>query len=88
MKAGNLTSRTSDVVKAYRYAGPYALHADGAISSVLTVSQRRSGNACLTLHYEGNKMWSIELTDEQRIHLAKWLGEYQPVLFEEVKDSK
>ena len=86
MKTGKLTPRTNNTIKSFRYTGGFA-QPDG-FASVLTVGVRQDGRACLTLIHrkdgsDEEHMWSVELTNEQRTHLASWLGEYQPTLFEE-----
>lgn len=85
MKTGNLTPRTNKEIKSVRYSGGFG-QPEG-FASVLTVSVRQDGRASLTLMYdaENQKMWTVELTHEQRVHLASWLGEYEPILHEEVK---
>lgn len=83
---GNLTARTADVVKEMRFAGQGSQWDGG---SVLVAAIRRTGEACLSLHYStgnfGNKLdsfWAIELTSEQRKALAALLVSYEPTLFE------
>lgn len=88
---GTLTPRTANVVKEMRFAGEGSGWGDG---SVLIAAVRRTGDACLSLHYStgsfGDKLdhfWAIELTGEQRKALAALLLSYEPVLFESTTHS-
>jgi hypothetical protein len=88
---GTLTARTPDVVKEMRFAGQGSQWDGG---SVLVAAIRRTGEACLSLHWStgnfGKKLdhfWAIELTSEQRKALAAMLISYEPTLFESTTDS-
>jgi len=88
---GTLTARTPDVVKEMRFAGQGNIWSGG---SVLIAAVRRTGEACLSLHYStgnfGDKLdhfWAIELSSEQRKALAALLLSYEPVLFESTMAS-
>jgi hypothetical protein len=83
---GTLTPRSNDNVEEMRFTGAFGQ--PSGFGSVLTVSVRRSGEACLTLNFSpdsGDKkdhMWSVMLTNEQRNELSALLGRYQPTLYE------
>jgi len=90
MRTGNLTPRCNSIVKALRFSGGFG-QPDG-FGSVLEASVCKDGRLVLTLVYksgigpdaEHEHMWSVELTNEQRLALAQLAADYQPVLFEEV----
>lgn len=85
MKTGGLTPRANGTVRTVRYSGGFG-QLDG-FRSVLTAAVRTDGRLVLTLEYRAlgdEQAWTVELTQEQRRHLASWIGEYEPVLFEDV----
>ncbi len=89
MKTGKLTPRTNATVRRVRYTGNFGQPT--GFGSVLEVSQHEDGTAHLTLCFKNDlrpdeQMWSVQLTNEQRNHLAAWLAQYQPRLFEVVED--
>ena len=82
---GGLTPRSNDGVGEMRFSGGFG-QTDG-FASVLIASVRRSGEACLTLHYTANSgpmVWSVMLTNQQRYVLADFLRSYDPVLWEAI----
>ena len=86
MQTGNLTPRSNNTIDEMRFTGNFG-QPDG-FDSVLVASVRKSGDACLTLTYcmdvgdREERIWSIMLTNEQRLVLAKLLNEYKPTLYE------
>ena len=84
MDTGTLTPRSGTVIDAMRFSGPFD-QPDG-FASVLTVTIRRSGEACLTLNYRSplnvENMWSIMLTEDQRNALGNMLCQNQSRTYE------
>lgn len=83
---GKLTPKSNDIVEEMRLSGTCGPTGFG---SVLRADIRRSGEACITLHYSsgsyGDKLdhfWAAMLTSEQRRALAEFLVSYEPTLFE------
>lgn len=88
MRTGKLTPKSANVIHSRRYTGGFA-QPDG-FGAVLEVIQRQSGDLCLTLNWRGTngeQMWSIELSNEQRNDLAGWIGTYQPIHSEEITNG-
>ena len=88
MNTGTLTPRCENTVDEMRFSGGF--RTPGGFSSVLTVSVRRNGGACLTLDYQstnGESQWSVMITNEQRKALATLLAAYEPVLFERTSEQ-
>ena len=84
---GTLTPKSNELVEEMRFTGNFGQ--PNGFGSVLVASVRRSGEACLSLHYStgsfGDRLdhfWAVMLTNEQRNALSALLGRYQPRLFE------
>ncbi len=88
MDKGNLTARSNNKIASFRYSGGFG-QPDG-FASVLTVSVNKEGNLTLSLTYKRSDLsseehfWAVTLTDSQRQHLASWIGEHKPQLWEEI----
>ena len=93
LPTGRLTPKSNDVLAKRQYTGGFG-QPDG-FGSILVVDIRRSGDACLTLHYRSDpsggppKMWSVMLDNEQRKNLGKFLSNesFDPTHIEEVKSD-
>lgn len=90
MEKGNLTPRSNDTIDEMRFSGGFG-QPDG-FASVLTVRVNRAGEAYFTLcyrkdfHVDRNEdMWSVGLSNEQRMVLSSMLGAYKPTLYEVIK---
>lgn len=72
METGGLTPKSNNIVAAMRFTGNFG-SMDG-FQSILNADVRQSGDACLTLTYRDanniEHMWSVMLTEEQRVALA------------------
>jgi hypothetical protein len=90
MEKGKLTPRSNNLVAAMRFSGGFG-QPDG-FASVLTVRINTAGELALTLCYRhdvGDRqehMWSVTLTNEQRVELADFLSLYEPTLWEQFKE--
>jgi len=90
MKTGLLTPRTNSTIQSKRYSGGFG-QPDG-FGSVLTVDVRQDGRLNLNLTYRNGfsgpeRTWNCELTNEQRKDLAGWIGEYDPILVEDLPNG-
>ena len=88
MIKGRLDPRSNSDVIRMRFTGSFG-QPDG-FGSILDAAVKTSGNCSLTLVWKhetspDEKMWSVELTNEQRKALGQMLMSYEPVLFEEIK---
>ncbi len=92
MKTGLLTPRTNNTIRAKRYTGGFGQ--SNGFGSVLRVDVRQDGrlNLCLTYKETINddsreRTWNCELSNEQRKDLAGWIGEYDPILVEDIPND-
>ncbi len=90
MKQGNLTARSNNKITSFRYSGGFG-QPDG-FASILTVTVNNEGYLALSLVYRKGggisseeHFWTVNLTNSQRQHLAGWIGEHKPQLWEEEK---
>ena len=88
LPVGNLTPRSNTPEVEMRYTGSFG-QPDG-FGSILDVKVYSSGELCLKIHNvdaDGkSRSWAVQLTSEQRKHLAATLIQFEPVLWEEIKE--
>lgn len=89
INSGNLTPRSNDAVGEMMFSGGFG-QPDG-FGSVLRARINRAGELALNLDYRRGisgpddvQCWCVNLTNEQRKELAKFLVTYEPTLFENV----
>ena len=83
METGKLTPKSNDTMQKMRFTGHFG-QPDG-FGSVLEARVNRHGYAYLSLTYKSSgeeRVWSMELDNEQRRALGQMMLKFEPTLYE------